>query len=98
MLGAAKTLRAGRFDIIQFEYNSCWIEYRRFLKDAFELAKGLPYTIARVTSSGLEVYENWHPELERFIEANYVLVHDRFLHAIPFWKAAFDGSNSLRRH
>jgi FkbM family methyltransferase len=72
--GARELLSARRIDVFQFEYNHRWVFSRSFLKDAFELIEGLPYRLGRIMPSHLEIFESWHPELERFFEANYVLV------------------------
>lgn len=92
--GARPLLAAGKVDVVQFEYNHRWIGARAFLKDVFDLVNGLPYRVARVRPGMIEVFEAWHPELERFFEANYVLVKTS---AMPWFKAhrgTFDGSNT----
>ena len=77
--GAKEMLRAERIDVAQFEYNHAWINARAYLRDAFELVDGTPYRVARVCATGLEVYVAWHQELERFIDTNYALVHERVM-------------------
>lgn len=77
--GALDLLRQGRIGVLQFEYNHRWIYARAFLKDVFDLVRGAPYRIAKVCSDGLEIYADWHPELERFFETNYALVHERLV-------------------
>jgi hypothetical protein len=46
---------------------------------------------------GIEVYDTWHPELERFIETNYVIAHHDALAALPHWRATFDAANTAAR-
>jgi FkbM family methyltransferase len=75
--GAVELLRNGRVGVVQFEYNHRWIYSRSYLKDVFDLVRDTPYRIAKVCSADLEVYLEWHPELERFFETNYALVHER---------------------
>jgi FkbM family methyltransferase len=75
--GATELLRRGKLGIVQFEYNSRWVYSRSYLKDVFDLVRGTPYWIAKICSTSLEIYVEWHPELERFFETNYVLVHER---------------------
>ena len=77
--GALQNLRSGRVGLLQFEYNHRWIYSRTFLRDVFELARGTPYRIAKVCSNALEIYVEWHPELERFFETNFALVHERLI-------------------
>jgi FkbM family methyltransferase len=75
LLGARQSFAAGRLMACQFEYNLRWVYARRFLKDAFDFAAGIPYRIGKVTPRGIETYRAWHPELERFFDGNYVLLH-----------------------
>ncbi len=76
MQGAVDLLRRGGVGIVQFEYNYRWIHSRSYLKDVFDLVRGTPYRIAKVCSRSLEIYVDWHPELERFFETNYALIHE----------------------
>ena len=74
LLGAVETLRRGRIDVWQFEYNHRWIGQRSFLKDVFDFIADKPYRLGKLYGNGIEVYDKWHPELERFFESNYVLI------------------------
>lgn len=74
LLGAAETLRHGQIDVWQFEYNHRWVGGRSLLKDVFDFIADKPYLIGKLYGNGIETYESWHPELERFFESNYVLV------------------------
>jgi hypothetical protein len=75
--GASVLLTKGGVGVLQFEYNHRWIHSRSYLKDVFDLVRNTPYRVAKVCSTALEVYSEWHPELERFFETNYILVHER---------------------
>jgi FkbM family methyltransferase len=77
--GALGLIRSGRIGVLQFEYNHRWIYSRSFLKDVFDLIQDTSYRLAKVCSDGLEVYTEWHPELERYFETNYALVHERLM-------------------
>jgi FkbM family methyltransferase len=77
--GALGLLKASRIDVLQFEYNHRWIYSRSFLKDVFDLIQHAPYHVAKVCSDGLEAYTEWHPELEKYFETNYALIHEKFL-------------------
>lgn len=72
--GAHDALKSGKIDFWQFEYNFRWVHARRYLKDVFEYVVEMPYCVGKLSSHGIELYEDWHPELERFFECNYVLV------------------------
>ena len=92
--GALPLLASGRIDVLQFEYNHRWIYARAFLKDVFDLADGLPYRVARIRPHHVEVFEAWHPELDRFFEANYLLVHEPALAWFDARFGRFDTSNT----
>lgn len=92
--GAAGLLTDGRVDVFQFEYNHRWVFGRAFLKDVFDRIEGLPYNLARVQETGLTVFDAWHPELERFFQSNYALVHDRALPWFRLRRGAFDRANT----
>jgi hypothetical protein len=55
---------------------------------------GLPYCVARILPNSIEVLPAWHPELERFFEANYLLVHDRAICWFDARMGVFDVSNT----
>jgi len=74
MYGAEKSLMDGIIDIWQFEYNSKWIKSRSYLKDVFDFIGGTSYCVAKISKHGIEVYDSWNPELDRFFESNYLLV------------------------
>jgi len=76
MLGAKELLTRGGIGVLQFEYNHRWIHSRAYLKDVFDLIRGMPYRIAKICPNSLDIYVEWHPELERFFETNYALVHE----------------------
>src|SRR5690606_34784044 len=94
MRGGIDLLRSERVDIWQFEYNQRWIAAHAFLKDVFDFIDDLPYRIGRVMPSSLELFESWHPELERFYQSNYVLIHESVLPWLPVTEGTFDASNS----
>jgi FkbM family methyltransferase len=77
ILGAASMFRAERIMVLQFEYNIRWVYGRFYLKDVFDMFADSPYQIGKVTPYGFELYERWRPELERYIEGNYVIIHPR---------------------
>lgn len=74
LVGADETLRHGQVDVWQFEYNHRWVGGRSFLKDVFDFIADKPYLVGKLYGNGIEIYDSWHPELERFFESNYVLI------------------------
>jgi FkbM family methyltransferase len=92
--GARELLCERRVDVFQFEYNHRWVFSRSFLKDVFELIDGLPYRVARIMPSHIEAFDGWHPELERYFEANYLIVRDDVLDWFDVREGRFDGSNT----
>lgn len=94
--GTQDALRHELICVLQFEYNHRWVFSRNFLKDVFDLVAGLPYAIGKVTPSRVEFYSEWHPELERFFEANFVIVHDAARQWFFHHNMVFDTSNAIR--
>jgi FkbM family methyltransferase len=93
--GALPLLKSGRINVLQFEYNHRWIYSRHYLKDAFDAIKDLPYRVGKIQSDHIELYSEWHPELERFFEANFVLIHHNSLQWFTTCEASFDSYNTL---
>ncbi len=54
----------------------------------------LPYRVARVRRDHIEVFDEWHPELERFFEGNYVVVHEPALAWFDARHGTFDAANT----
>jgi FkbM family methyltransferase len=89
--GAGGMLGTQAIDLIQFEYNHRWIDARVFLLDAFELLQGHGYQVGKVTRLGVEIYGEWHPELEKFVEGNYLAFvpgREWGIPLIPWWGPA----------
>jgi FkbM family methyltransferase len=94
LYGTRKLIEEQRIMVCQFEYNHLWVYSRRFLKDVFDYAENTPYSIGKVTPHGIEIYPKWHPELERFFEGNYVLLHRDALGWFPIKNGSFDIYNT----
>ncbi|MER9052103.1 FkbM family methyltransferase [Mesorhizobium sp. M0923] len=92
--GALALLKNGSIDVFQFEYNYRWINAAAFLKDVFSLVEGTPYVIARVMTDYIEVFDRWHPELDRFFQSNYALVHSAKVKLFRARQGTFDKSNT----
>ena len=81
--GAERLLREERVMVAQLEYNHRWVYSRHFLKDVFDLVRGTPYVVGKLTPAAVELYDEWHFELERFFETNYVVMHRSLVDRIP---------------
>jgi FkbM family methyltransferase len=92
--GAERLFREQRVMACQFEYNHRWVYSRHFLKDVFDLFTGTPYRIGKITTRGVELYDSWHPELERFFEGNYLLFHPEARGWFPSHCGRFDTWNT----
>jgi FkbM family methyltransferase len=88
--GASGLFAAGRIALAQFEYNHRWIPARSYLRDAFDLLTPWGYRIGKITPRGIETYPGWDPELESFVEGNYLAFRSdaaAVLRQVPWWKA-----------
>jgi FkbM family methyltransferase len=95
LCGAERLMNEGRIMTFQFEYNHRWVYSRHYLRDVFERVKGLPYRLGKITPIGIELYKEWHPELERFFEGNYAMIHHDALKWYPVADGMFDPSNTF---
>jgi FkbM family methyltransferase len=88
--GAHGMLAQRHIAVVQFEYNSRWVDARTFLRDAFEFLSPMGYCVGKLTPRGVEFYAHWDPELETFVEGNYVACTPeaaRKLPTIAWWKS-----------
>lgn len=93
--GALGLLKNGKIWFFQFEYSHMWVYGKHYLKDVFDLIEGTHYKLSKVTPNGLEIYENWEPELERFFENNYVLLRDDLINQVKTWSVSIDLSKTF---
>lgn len=93
--GALPLLVDEKISVLQFEYNHRWIAARDFLRDVFMSVEKLPYRVVLLQPNGLWMFSEWHPELERFFEANYALVHVDALEWFPIKKVSWDCYNTM---
>lgn len=94
ILGALPLLREGRVSVMQLEYNHRWIISRSFLRDVFIAVDKLPYKLAKLQPDHVLIFSCWHPELEKFFECNYALIHEAALTWFPVRFATFDSANT----
>ncbi|MEI6061679.1 MAG: FkbM family methyltransferase, partial [Bacteroidota bacterium] len=93
--GALPLLIDERISVLQFEYNHCWVFSRSFLRDVFLAIDSLPYKVAKLQANHVLVFDKWHPELDKFFEGNYALIHAGALPWFTVRQAAFDKFNTL---
>ena len=93
IVGALDSLVKSKIGILQFEYNWRWLNNHRSLKDVFEITSELPYRLGKLCGENIELYQDWHPELDRFIETNYVLLHDELIRKLPAIEHKFNNNN-----
>lgn len=92
--GAEGLFREERVSVAQFEYNHRWVYSRHYLKDVFDLVRGMPYIVGKLTPAGAELYDDWHFELERFFENNFVVVHRGLLGRLPAVHGTFSRTDN----
>ena len=91
--GARRMLAEGRIELVQFEYNWRWLLNKASLLDVFTLIKDMPYRLGKLVGDSIEFYYEWHFELDRFFEGNYVLVRTGSSLELVGRTISFDGSN-----
>jgi FkbM family methyltransferase len=94
--GAGRLLNEQRISVVQFEYNWRWIPARSFLYDAFRLFDAPGYRLGKLTPRGVEFYSQWDPDLETFVQGNYVAALPAVAARLPtvaWWKP---GAAALR--
>ena len=72
--GAKQLLAAQKINLIQFEYNTTHIDARIFLKDFFELFKGLNYSFYKLYPNHLQLVEKYDVILENFQYQNWSII------------------------
>jgi FkbM family methyltransferase len=92
--GAARSLASGRIEVVQFEYNWRWLINHASLRDVFALIAGHPYRLGKLIGGGIEFYDSWHFELDRYFEGNYLLVRTESPLLALGSRLSFDASNT----
>lgn len=95
--GARRLLASQAISVAQFEYNHRWVHARHFLKDVFDLVGPLGYRVGKLTPRGVEWYPAWDPDLESFVEGNYLVAVAELesrLPAVRWWKEGGVGCTS----
>jgi FkbM family methyltransferase len=95
ILGSQKLLASGAIKVLQFEYNWRWIAFGHSLNNVFTFIADKPYAVGVLTNGCIELHATWHPELDRFIETNYVLVRKDMIAMLPCRHMAFSNANTI---
>lgn len=93
--GAEECLNMGFIKFWQFEYNYRWLVPGHSLLNVFKFIENKPYLLAKINKNGLVIYRQWHFELDRYFEANYLLVREDLVKDLRDFatNAAFDKFN-----
>lgn len=91
--GAEKSLSEGVIELVQFEYNWRWLLNHSCLRDIFDLIADKPYRFGKLVGNSIEFYDQWHFELDRFFENNYVLLRKDSKLCLLGSTFQFDGAN-----
>ena len=92
--GAEQSLQEGRISVVQFEYNWRWLINHASLRDVFDLISNKPYRFGKLLGNAVEFYDQWHFELDRYFEGNYVLIKKDIDFRIAGLTMGFDDSNT----
>ena len=93
LTGAVEALREGRIGAMQFEYNFLWLHNRFSLSQIFRFIEGMDYKLGKIVPDGVELYDSWHFELDRFIMANFILIRSDLCDALNAKPHRFTSEN-----
>jgi FkbM family methyltransferase len=71
--GAVEMLRAGKINIIQFEYGFVSVDTKNLLKDYYELLTTHGYVVGKIYPSSVE-FRDYDRTMENFIGPNFIAV------------------------
>jgi FkbM family methyltransferase len=95
--GGERALAAGLIELVQFEYNWRWLINHVALRDVFTFIKDKPYRIGKLVGNSIELFDEWHFEMDRYFENNYVLLREGSSMLNIVNPVRFDESNCARR-
>lgn len=95
LLGFEPMLIEKMIDVIQFEYNHRWLVSGRSMKHIFMLAERIGYRVGRASNGTIETYVDWNPEIDRFIEWNYLLISPNMIEAMGCRDVHWTEANTL---
>ena len=68
-----------KIGILQFEYNWRWILSNSSLKNVFDVIEGKDYYFGKVINNEIQIIEAWNQEIDKFYEANYILISKSYI-------------------
>jgi FkbM family methyltransferase len=74
--GAKTMIEAERINLIQFEYGGTYIDSRIFLKDIFEIFKGLNYSFYKIYPQNLRLIKLYDALYENFQYQNWAIIRN----------------------
>jgi len=79
ILGALKMIENNQIGILQFEYNWRWILSNSSLKNVFDIIENKDYYFGKVINNEIQIIEEWNQEIDKFYEANYILINKSYI-------------------
>ena len=79
ILGCQEMIKNEKIAALQFEYNWRWINSGSNLKSVFTHFKNTNYLIGKMTRNKVHIIQEWNPEIEKFYEANYLIINKNYL-------------------
>ena len=79
ILGCQEMFKNEKIIALQFEYNWRWISSSSYLKDVFNHFENTNYLIGKMTRNKVQIIQEWNPEIEKFYEANYLIINKNYL-------------------
>ena len=96
ILGCKEMFRKNNIGILQFEYNWRWISSKSYIKNVFDEFENTNYIIGKLTPRKEKFIEKWNPEIEKFYEANYIIIHKDFIKYFEYNFYFFNKKNILQ--
>lgn len=93
--GANNTLVRGGIELLQFEYNWRWLFNKASLREVFNFIADKPYVLGKLRDQRIWIYDDWHFELDKFFEGNYVLIRSGSPLERLGTRAMLDGNNTV---
>lgn len=95
ILGALNMLKNDDIGVIQFEYNWRWILAHSSLKDVFDIIESKNYHFGKILNNEIQIIDRWNPEIDKFYEANYVIINKNYIKFFDYNFYYFNKRNIL---
>ena len=79
IFGAKNMFKEGKIGVLQFEYNWRWILSNSNIKQVFDIFQKTNYVLGKITVKEVQIIKEWNQELDKFFEANYIIIHKDFI-------------------